>query len=219
MVPDSLASPVYAAFPNGCSKEGPVVSYLRSLRALPAAAVMLISLVAAQPAAAWSPVSSSGAPGQWSIKDSQTQPSSRCIYKSFSTSTSAWTSLKTIKVWPPNVFGTSTASHARWRFQLRRYHHSQSGAYVWTSVGYTGWQTMPATPTSKAAFTPRTWNFAQSGKNQPFGEDYGVRVQIQWGNQSFTSVKGAVLIELDWYRYMPDNVIDHFPCPAVSAIT
>jgi hypothetical protein len=165
-------------------------------RASPFAAAAMAVLAAALPAAAYTPVTSN-LPGPFTIADSSSQPSVRCVIESDPPSDPNPIVIGTykMKIYPPKMWAKSNASKVSWQYQIRR---NEDPFYPGWTTKYTSTPQNDTATTSTAAnsFTPRTWNVPSNGHPD---EIFTVRILMKWRNNS-NVVKGSATIELEWYR-------------------
>lgn len=183
------------------------------------AAIATLALVLAQPAMAYTELSTTGTVGVHSLTDTSGSPGAICIYK-YQSGASLW-QLKHIYVYPPNMKGVpgQGTEQVAWQFTVQRRIWSAFSSHPgpWENR-YTSAKFYAYTDSSSNAilgvqdvkvFVP----FASDGGADAVA-DYRVITKLLWYKTS-GGVLGTATERVDWYNEYEelDTLVKHRMCP------
>ena len=167
-------------------------------RALVLGSVLMVAMPVAQPAAATTPISSSGTFGLAIIKDSHHgKQGANCDYKT--TKSNGVYPLKGISVRGPRLWAEDTGSGTQhqwvgWKYKIQR---DTNFDQVYSTKFESSTVKEEATDQTPVQFSRRTWT---ASSNLAVG-NYRVKVTLLWYEHgSTTDVRGKQVVLYDWYQ-------------------
>jgi hypothetical protein len=159
--------------------------------------VLMTLMLVAQPVAASTPISQTGAYGAYEITDFEnTQRGANCLYEGHKTN--GKNRLDKISIRPPKVYADQAPSGdpgqwVGWRYIIQR---DSNFDQVYSDVYVSSFVKDKAKLAQLADFTRRTWTAPEDPKG-----NYRVRIVIKWFKYGSSTQQSAKVVEqLEWYH-------------------